>query len=42
MAGNVIVAGFAPPWVACSVRSRGFSAADLGGFAIKAAMERSG
>ena len=41
MAGNVIVAGLAPHGSPARF-AQGFSAADLGGFAIKAAMERSG
>ena len=42
MAGNVIVAGARTPMGRLLGSLKGFSAADLGGFAIKAALERSG
>ncbi len=42
MAGNVIVAGARTPMGRLLGSLKGFSAADLGGFAIKSALERSG
>ncbi|MCU0295098.1 MAG: acetyl-CoA C-acetyltransferase [Candidatus Nanopelagicales bacterium] len=42
MAGNVIVAGARTPMGRLLGSLKGFSAADLGGFAIKGALERSG
>src|SRR4051794_11437462 len=42
MAGSVIIAGARTPIGKLSGALAGFSAADLGGFAIKAAMERAG
>ena len=42
MAGNVIVAGARTPMGRLLGSLKGFCAADLGGFAIKAALERSG
>lgn len=42
MAGNVIVAGARTPMGRLLGSLKGFAGADLGGFAIKAAMERSG
>ncbi|MCB0905334.1 MAG: acetyl-CoA C-acyltransferase, partial [Actinobacteria bacterium] len=42
MAGNVIVAGARTPMGRLLGSLKGFSAADLGGFAIKGALERAG